>query len=157
MIDLCPRFVLKHFPNANQKYFCYVFTAIGIALAAYFYNSFVWQESSLLSSGYSLFGTIRKFTHFGIRCPLCGGTRSFLSLFSGNVLQALHYNIFGTMLFLLIYVLLPFRMAIAFGLKDYPQIKIWDGWFEKYFLHLLSITYILQASLNYLGFWLWTA
>ncbi|NLP37986.1 MAG: DUF2752 domain-containing protein [Firmicutes bacterium] len=159
MLDLCPRFILKYFAGANKKYFCYIFTALIIGVAAIFYNSGIWQQSGIFTSGYSFLSRIRAVLHIGGRCPLCGGTRSFLSLFSGNLREALHYSIFGTFVFFIVYLLLPFRLLLACGVKNYllNRVKALDWWLEERFLYFLAITSGLQWLLDYLGLWRWYA
>ena len=159
MLDLCPRFLLKYVAGANKKYFCYVFTAMAIGLAAVFYNSGIWRHSDLLTSSSEIVSRIRAVVHMGIRCPLCGGTRSFLSLFSGNIQEALHYSLLGTFTFFAVYLLLPFRFLLAWGRKSpvLDRIKAFDWWLEEYFLYLLVIAYALQVLLDYLGILRWYA
>ena len=150
MLDLCPRWILRYLPFKNKQYGAYVFTGIGIACAAYFYLSGYWQASSILASGYSIFSKIRSLTHAGFRCPLCGGTRSFIALFAGDLKAALHYSLFGTGFFLTTYMLWPLRLCIALG-KDNCCLRLvlnFDCWLAKYFVHLILLSYVLQLVLD---------
>ncbi|WP_353893491.1 DUF2752 domain-containing protein [Proteinivorax hydrogeniformans] len=156
MLDLWPRFLLKYIPVKEKKYFCYSLTAICVSLVGLLYNTNFWHQSHLFSTGYSAIGSFREVVHIG-RCPLCGGTRSFLSLLSGDVIKALHYNIFGTFLFAIIYGLLPFRIALALGFNSLilNKTKILDRWLENNFLYLLAIIFFVQVLLDRLGVFVW--
>ena len=159
MIDLCPRFILKKIPMKNKKYFAYLFTAVVVAILGWFYNTGYWRQVSILDSGYSLFMTIRNFIKFGVRCPLCGGTRSFRFIFSGDIIKALHHSIIGTVVFVFVYLLIPFRLLILFNIKNRLTyvIKVVDEYFEKYFIYIIFVLYALQLLLDDLGVFVWEA
>ncbi|WP_350343908.1 DUF2752 domain-containing protein [Proteinivorax tanatarense] len=158
MLDLWPRSLLKIIPVDEKRYFCYVMTAICLALTGILYNSLLWQQSYILSRGHFFISELREIVHYG-RCPLCGGTRSFLSFLSGDILMALHYNMFGLLLFAIIYFLLPFRIAIVLGVDNLllKKVRTVDVWVEKHFLYLLFVIFSLQWALDYMGILVWKA
>jgi len=159
MLDLCPRFILRRIKVANPKYFAHCFTLIGIACAAYIYLLFDWSGAGAGVALSSLFGRIRSLNHWGYRCPLCGGTRAFIHMFSGNIVDALHHSIFGTLLFFYLYLSLPLRCAIAFGCQirgGTALIRV-DAWVENNLLWLIFTAALIQFVLDYAGLFRWTA
>lgn len=82
--------------------------------------SFLFQHNQ---SGIYLFGF--KWPHhcllrhgFGIKCALCGLTRSFCSLAHGNLAQALRFHFLGLPIFAFICLQVPYRM---YGLIIHPR------------------------------------
>ncbi|HHT37776.1 MAG: DUF2752 domain-containing protein [Candidatus Wallacebacter cryptica] len=159
MLDLCPRFIIKRFNAANKRYFAYSFTLMGVACAAYFYIISPWADHGWLAGFFTWLGQIRTIAHFGYRCPLCGGTRSFLYMFSGNINTALHHSFFGTFLFIYLYSSLPLRWAVAFGYEGSvgTMLMRFDSWVEKNILWLIFIGALSQLFLDYTGLFYWAA
>jgi len=64
-----------------------------------------------------------------------------------------------TFVFFIVYLLLPFRLLLACGVKNYllNRVKALDWWLEERFLYFLAITSGLQWLLDYLGLWRWYA
>ncbi len=52
---------------------------------------------------------------FGIACPGCGLTRSFVALAHGGVQSAFYFNPLGPILFAVCFFQIPYRLAMYFG------------------------------------------
>jgi hypothetical protein len=159
MLDLCPRFITKNLNVTNKRYFTYSLTLICIAVAAYFYLFGGMSNQGLLADVFGWVGRIRTLSHFGYRCPLCGGTRSFIYMFSGNIKASLHHSFFGTFLFLYLYLSLPLRCAITFGHENRAGkllVRL-DSWFENNVIWLIFLGALVQITLDYVGLFHWAA
>src|SRR5690554_2748229 len=110
MLDLWPRAWLGNVPRKLVDQVAKVLTNLVIAGIAITYNVGVISGSRGWAHFSPLLTYLRRLTHGGIRCPLCGGTRAFLALFNGDVRLALGYSIFGTYIFIATFGLLPFRI-----------------------------------------------
>ncbi len=159
MLDLWPRWLAQFLPRKNKHYWIYTLTALVIAGIAYFYLHVNWSQSQILASSYSLVGSIRTYTHFGYRCPVCGGTRSFLAMFNGDIGLALQYSFFGVFLFLSTYLILPIRFLIALGFSNRltSLITRFDQWLETHTLKLIFGGYGLQLILDFTNIFPWLA
>jgi hypothetical protein len=63
-------------------------------------------------------------TMFGISCPGCGLTRSFVAIAHGNFESALELNPFGPVFFLLLLLQLPYRVLKYLSLCTKELLKI---------------------------------
>ena len=70
-----------------------------------------WKGTSL-----ALPETCLSRTVFGISCPGCGLSRSFVAMSAGNVSDAMRLNAMGPFLYLLCWFQIPYRVAECFGL-----------------------------------------
>ena len=158
MLDLAPRFLLKKFKPEHKKNAAIIFTTICIYVVALLYNLFP-PHKSHLSSLLSLIGRVRNLLHNGLRCPLCGGTRSFLAMSVGNFTKALHLSLLGSSLFIYTLISLPFRVAYVYGWKNtsLSWLEQSDKWWENHFLMLVLFSYTLQILLDKLGWFVWIA
>ncbi|MGO9122187.1 MAG: DUF2752 domain-containing protein [Desulfomonilaceae bacterium] len=64
---------------------------------------------------------------FGVSCPGCGLTRSFVAVAHGNIRMGINANIMGPMLYLLCWLQIPYRIFRYFGwgmsLEARPQLS----------------------------------
>lgn len=75
-----------------------------------------------------LFDTICPFKIlFGFPCPACGLTRASISLFSGNLVQALQYNITVVFWWILIILFVIDRYFYKFKFSIFPTLFIIVG------------------------------
>ncbi len=160
MLDLVPRLFLSKI-QSDRKNVALILTTIGIVVVAFLYTNFL-QHTALIKDLSSIFSRLRALTHGKYRCPLCGGTRSFLYMSSLDLKKALHYSFLGTFLYLYIVISFPFRVIalLAPGLsKNFFfnfMIKS-DCFWENHFLTLVFVSSILQVTLNYLDIFPWYA
>lgn len=163
MLDLVPRFLLKTVKN-ESKNIAIVLTTIVVIVAALTYNNFFkHQGPAFFSSVAHLIGYIRDLVHGGYRCPLCGGTRSFLAMTSLDIIGALHFSILGTLIYLYLLFTLPCRMLLFFNQKNVFSSNLRtivnkiDNWSEKRFLFIVFLLFIVQYLLDYSGLFYWNA
>lgn len=57
---------------------------------------------------------------FGVSCPGCGLTRSFISMMHGHLANAVFYNRVGPILFLFVLLQFPYRIFGLLTQQDYP-------------------------------------
>ncbi|NLK09259.1 MAG: DUF2752 domain-containing protein [Firmicutes bacterium] len=159
MLDLCPRPLVKAFPRVLQEQAAKVLTSAAIAGAGAFYNTGSARLLPRLNNLQTAVSKIRTAAHGSFRCPLCGGTRSFLAMLKGDTLSALHFSIFGTFVFLATFGLVPLRIwALITGSSRFlTLISRIDDKLQKYFLHILFTAYCLQLLLNKSGILIWAA
>ncbi len=60
---------------------------------------------------------------FGISCPGCGLTRSFVALAHGDIRMAIDANVMGPMLFIICWLQIPYRIFLYFGHGLSPKAK----------------------------------
>jgi hypothetical protein len=68
------------------------------------------QHVGIGGTGIVLPGTCVSRYVFGLPCPGCGLTRSFVSLAHGDLVESLRFNPAGVLLFALIALQIPFRV-----------------------------------------------
>jgi hypothetical protein len=109
--------------------------------------------SYLSGTGLCLFGfklPIHCFLYrtFGIKCALCGLSRSFCCLAHGDLFQALQFHVLGPAIFLFICLQIPYRIrAIIIQPKKMNKKLIQIGWL----LTAILLTAIFTNWLIYLG------
>lgn len=87
--------------------------------------------------------------YLGIRCPGCGLTRSFKSLLKLNFKEAIHYNIIGIPLFILLIILTIF--LIIDSIKNTNKTLIYLNNFLKKYYFLIIIILIITMLINNLN------
>ncbi|MFV0420396.1 MAG: DUF2752 domain-containing protein [Dysgonomonas sp.] len=87
--------------------------------------------------------TFREAT--GLECPGCGGQRSLHYLLHGNILQALHYNLFFVIAlpFLAYFYVMAIRVYIL-NQKECLKSFIFSSWFGFSLLAFLILFFILR-------------
>jgi len=158
LLDLAPRFLLKNFKPEHKKNAAIIFTTICIYVVVLLYNLFP-PHNGYLFTLFTLIGRIRNILHHSLRCPLCGGTRSFLAMSVGNFSQALHFSLFGSSLFIYTLISLPFRVAYVYGWKNtsLSWLEQSDKWWENHFITIVLVCYTLQILLDKLNWFVWSA
>lgn len=159
MLDLCPRRFVKRLPRRLQSQGAKALTSLAIAGAGIASNAGLLARLSIWSGFSGAIGRLRSITHGGIRCPLCGGTRSFLALLKGDIASAFGYSIFGTIVFFLVFGTLPFRIwaIVADSQRWVLLLEAVDTKLENWFLQLLFAAYLLQILLDKVGLVTWNA
>ncbi len=160
MLDLIPRFFLSKI-QSDRKNVALVLTTLGIVVGALLYTNFL-QHTALAKDLSYILGRLRTLTHGKYRCPLCGGTRSFLYMSSLDLKKALHYSFLGTFLYLYTAVSFPFRVITLLAPElsknfFFNLITKSDRFWENHFLTLVFVFSILQVTLNYLDVFPWYA
>lgn len=76
------------------------------------------DETGLYLSGFKWPVRCLLYQTFGIKCTLCGLSRSFCSLAHGNFLDSLKFHILGPLIFAFICLQIPYRICV---LTIYPK------------------------------------
>ena len=85
-------------------------------------------------------------TLFGIECPGCGLTRSFITLAGGDLQQSLHFHRLGWLLALAIVAQFPYRTYSLLELRHRVVYRTWPKWFGYFLIAALILNWLLKVS-----------
>jgi uncharacterized protein DUF2752 len=83
---------------------------------------------------------------FGVECPGCGLTRSFVALARGDLSTSFHYHRLGWFVALVVVCQIPYRIYCLRELRARVPSRSWPTWFGYLFLASLVISWLLKAS-----------
>ena len=83
---------------------------------------------------------------FGVECPGCGLTRSFLALASGDVAASLAYHRLGWLMALVIVLQFPYRLYCLRELRVKIPTRTWPTWFGYLLLAALLINWLCKVG-----------
>ncbi len=83
---------------------------------------------------------------FGIDCPGCGLTRSFLALAAGDLKASFGYHRLGWLLALAVLFQIPYRLVCLRELPSKISARTWPTWFGTFLLAALVINWLLTTS-----------
>lgn len=81
---------------------------------------------------------------FGINCPGCGLTRSFIALRNGDFVRAWHYHHLGWLMLLLVASQIPYRIYALRTQGDTPSQSRWPNWIAYFMIAALLINWLLN-------------
>jgi len=73
------------------------------------------QALQLFGTGWPLSCTL--YQTFGIKCALCGLTRSFCSMARGELFAAIHFHPIGPAVFIFVCLQIPYRIKLLLSVK----------------------------------------
>ncbi len=83
------------------------------------------------------------YSRFGIDCPGCGLTRTFIHMAHGQFISAWHTNPVGMLVFLLACVQIPMGAAqVIFGIRN-SFVEAWGSW-NDWCIAMLLIALVIQ-------------
>jgi hypothetical protein len=80
---------------------------------------------------------------FGIDCPGCGLTRSFVALASGDIRQSLDYHRLGWLLALAVLAQIPYRIFALRELRYRIAERVWPTWFGYFLIAALIANWLV--------------
>jgi hypothetical protein len=83
---------------------------------------------------------------FGIDCPGCGLTRSFVALAGGEFRQSFNFNRVGWLLALAVAAQLPYRAYAIWELQHRAVPRPWLAWLGYLVIAALVINWLLKIS-----------
>jgi hypothetical protein len=83
---------------------------------------------------------------FGIDCPGCGLTRSFIALAAGDLRQSVEYHRLGWLLALAVVVQIPYRLYSLWELKRGVVQRTWPIWFGNFLILALILNWLLKMT-----------
>jgi hypothetical protein len=83
---------------------------------------------------------------FGVECPGCGLTRSFVALAGGDVAASLRYHRVGWVLFLAVLLQFPYRIIALRELRIGPVERSWPVWFGWALIGLLVFNWLAKNA-----------
>ncbi len=83
---------------------------------------------------------------FGIECPGCGLTRSFLALAAGDLTASLGYHRLGWLLALAVVLQIPYRLFCLRELRTSRPTRTLPIWFGNFLLAALVINWLVKTS-----------
>lgn len=84
----------------------------------------------------------------GVKCALCGMTRSFSSIAHGQFSQAFEYHLIGPILYTYFLMQIPYRL---YAIARYPLKPVWKIRKAHFYVSILMISAIIINWLIYLG------
>ena len=85
-------------------------------------------------------------TLFGVDCPGCGLTRSFIALAAGDVNQSLQYHRLGWLLALAVAAQIPYRTHALWEVRSRIVRRTWPTWFGNFLIAALLINWLWKIS-----------
>ncbi len=155
MIHFLPdKFVPAKYQGVRRKYWneC---VSIGLLFAGgIFFAGFGHYISGGILS--VIWAEVRFYIHGVPMCPLCGGTRSFISMCRGDIITALHYSFFGTLVFFILIFHLVLKILLLSGRGKVKFLHMLEN-FERLsiFFTVMFSLWGVQMLLHYLGVFKW--
>jgi len=84
---------------------------------------------------------------FGMECPGCGLTRSFVSLAAGDLVSSIRYHRLGWLLFLSVAFQIPYRIFSLRELQFSVIQRKWPEWFGTALIAALIGNWLLKIAL----------
>jgi hypothetical protein len=83
---------------------------------------------------------------FGVECPGCGLTRSFIALAAGDLKQSYQYHHLGWLMALAVVAQIPYRAYSLWELRSRIVRRTWPVWFGNSLIAMLLINWLLKIS-----------
>ncbi len=83
---------------------------------------------------------------FGVNCPGCGLTRSFVALASGDLSQSLGFHRLGWLLALAVVAQIPYRVFALRELRSRVVERTWPAWFGYFLIAMLIGNWLLATA-----------
>ncbi len=84
---------------------------------------------------------------FGIECPGCGLTRSFIALASGDLEASFRYHRLGWLLFSAVVLQIPYRILSLRELRKKVVLRKWPSWFGMGIVVSLIVNWLVRFVL----------
>lgn len=124
----------------DNLYYISVFVILAVSLFYFMFNAFV------EFTGFYMLRECGMKKLFGIPCPGCGGTRALISLFTGNLLNAVYYNAFVVYCVIVYAVFFISHTISKISMGRIREISF-QGWYVPVALIILIIQYVLKLIL----------
>jgi hypothetical protein len=82
---------------------------------------------------------------FGVECPGCGLTRSFVALAAGDFRESFHYHRLGWLLALAVVVQVPYRLFALCELRQRVVSRPWPAWIGYALVAALVMNWLLKT------------
>jgi hypothetical protein len=83
---------------------------------------------------------------FGMECPGCGLTRSFVALAGGDLAGSLTFNRVGWILALAVVAQIPYRLYALRELRQQVVQRRWVVWFGYFLIAALFVNWLLKVA-----------
>ena len=107
----------------------------------------LWQENSHIETDQSL-SPFKMVT--GFPCPGCGITKSFVSIYQGDVVKSFSYHLFGPIAFVLCFILIGILSVEIFTGKKYLRWLVYNKTLA-YWLAGILMGYHLIRLINFIS------
>lgn len=82
---------------------------------------------------------------FGVECPGCGLTRSFIALAAGDLDESLRFHRLGWLMALAVVSQIPYRIYALRELRYGVVRRAWPIWFGNFLIAALIIIWLLKV------------
>jgi hypothetical protein len=83
---------------------------------------------------------------FGVQCPGCGLTRSFIALAAGDVAGSLRYHRVGWLVALAVFLQVPYRLFTLIELRTRLVQRQWPVWCGWTLLAILVVNWLANSA-----------
>jgi hypothetical protein len=83
---------------------------------------------------------------FGIECPGCGLTRSFIALAAGDIWESLRFHRVGWLLALAVVAQIPYRLIALRELRTRIVQRAWPVWFGYFLIAVLVMNWLFKMA-----------
>jgi hypothetical protein len=83
---------------------------------------------------------------FGIECPGCGLTRSFIALASGDMAESIRFHRLGWFLALAIALQIPYRLFSLWEIRTRIPRRSWPTWYGNVIILMLISNWLLKVT-----------
>ena len=143
-IAIIPKFFIKHLSSDFNRQNDYNILISNLLILFYF-----------AFSGSYLISILNYIPHFclidkitGIECPVCGTTRAFCELSSGNLTNAYHLNKTSILVALFFIIQIPLRIISIVGITKSIKINKISKVFSQAILTIILINWIINIFTN---------
>lgn len=106
------------------------------------------EQATIVVFGQVMPGLCASRMWFGVECPGCGLTRSFVSLAAGDFATSFHFHRIGWLMFAAVALQIPYRIVCLRELRSGAITRRWPEWFGRALILALIGNWVLKFFLK---------
>jgi hypothetical protein len=132
--------------HMRERHWTMLFVALFIVIASCFFRTHENNAVRLPWSGIALPPVCGSRLIFGIDCPGCGLTRSFVALGAGDLSASLRYHRVGWLMALAVVAQIPYRIYGLLEMRSRTIKRMWPVWFGYFLVAALILNWLLKMG-----------